>query len=506
MGWTVALAGNPNCGKTTLFNALTGENQYVGNWPGVTVEKREADCTLGNRPIRLVDLPGVYSLSPYSIEEEVARGFIEGKSCDAVLNIVDATCLERGLYLTLQLLEKGVAAVVALNMMDEAEKRGIHPDLEILSRELGAPVVAISARKRRGLEQLGRAVAEAAGSGRKSRPRLNYAPGAFPETDAGFVALAQARYDFIEKTLKKAGCPPRPYEGRMSDHIDRVLLHPLGALPAFGALVGALFFCTFGPPGEALRGLMEAVVALAQRGGGILMAGAPRWAASLVCQGVIGGVGGVLTFLPQILILFLGMALLEESGCMARGGVYGGSASAVSGAFRPVVYSHDYGPGLHGHRRHGRPGRGKSAGSAHDHSADALSFLRGQAAHLRAVCRGVFPGGAGADGGGDLRPGAIDDGRQRRGAAQNPFSGGTDAFRDGIGGLPAAHAAAGAAAAEGAGLGFFEPGGHCDFRHERGRMGHEFFHPGPYPGRGGGGFHPGPAGPPAGGNLCTPGL
>ena len=148
MGWTVALAGNPNCGKTTLFNALTGENQYVGNWPGVTVEKREADCTLGNRPIRLVDLPGVYSLSPYSIEEEVARGFIEGKSCDAVLNIVDATCLERGLYLTLQLLEKGVAAVVALNMMDEAEKRGIHPDLEILSRELGAPVVAISARKR----------------------------------------------------------------------------------------------------------------------------------------------------------------------------------------------------------------------------------------------------------------------------------------------------------------------------------------------------------------------
>ena len=135
MGWTVALAGNPNCGKTTLFNALTGENQYVGNWPGVTVEKREADCTLGNRPIRLVDLPGVYSLSPYSIEEEVARGFIEGKSCDAVLNIVDATCLERGLYLTLQLLEKGVAAVVALNMMDEAEKRGIHPDLEILSRE-----------------------------------------------------------------------------------------------------------------------------------------------------------------------------------------------------------------------------------------------------------------------------------------------------------------------------------------------------------------------------------
>ena len=165
MGWTVALAGNPNCGKTTLFNALTGENQYVGNWPGVTVEKREADCTLGNRPIRLVDLPGVYSLSPYSIEEEVARGFIEGKSCDAVLNIVDATCLERGLYLTLQLLEKGVAAVVALNMMDEAEKRGIHPDLEILSRELGAPVVAISARKRRGLEQLGRAVAEAAGRG-----------------------------------------------------------------------------------------------------------------------------------------------------------------------------------------------------------------------------------------------------------------------------------------------------------------------------------------------------
>ena len=150
----VALAGNPNCGKTTLFNALTGSNQYVGNWPGVTVEKKEGTAHIGDREVTVVDLPGIYSLSPYSMEEIVSRDFIIGEAPDCVIDIVDATNLERNLYLTAQLLELERPTVVALNFMDEVEKRGDKIDVDRLSKELGVPVVPITARTGEGIEQL----------------------------------------------------------------------------------------------------------------------------------------------------------------------------------------------------------------------------------------------------------------------------------------------------------------------------------------------------------------
>ncbi len=150
----VALAGNPNCGKTTLFNALTGSNQYVGNWPGVTVEKKEGTARLGDKTLTIVDLPGIYSLSPYSMEEIVARDFIIGEAPDCIIDIVDATNLERNLYLTVQLLELERPTVLALNFMDEVAKRGDQIDVERLSKELGIPVVPITARTGEGLEEL----------------------------------------------------------------------------------------------------------------------------------------------------------------------------------------------------------------------------------------------------------------------------------------------------------------------------------------------------------------
>ena len=158
MSITIALAGNPNSGKTTLFNALTGSNQYVGNWPGVTVERKEAHFDLKGEEATLVDLPGVYSLSPYSIEENITRHFIAQHAPDVVLNIVDATNIERNLYLTLQLMELERPVVIALNLMDELERRGIHPDCAALSRLLGAPVVPISAKKGQGFEALFEAI------------------------------------------------------------------------------------------------------------------------------------------------------------------------------------------------------------------------------------------------------------------------------------------------------------------------------------------------------------
>ena len=150
----IALAGNPNSGKTTLFNALTGSNQYVGNWPGVTVEKKEGTAHIGGREITVVDLPGIYSLSPYSMEEIVARDFIIGEGPDCIIDIVDATNLERNLYLTVQLLELERPTVLALNFMDEVEKRGDKIDVDRLSKELGVPVIPITARTGEGIEEL----------------------------------------------------------------------------------------------------------------------------------------------------------------------------------------------------------------------------------------------------------------------------------------------------------------------------------------------------------------
>ncbi len=362
MGRTVALAGNPNCGKTTLFNALTGMDQHVGNWPGVTVEKREAPWKNGKGNVQIVDLPGIYSLNAFSVEERVARDFVDGGGADVILNVADAACLERSLYLTLQLIERGARVLLVLNMIDAAERQGLRIDTTALSRELGVPVAAVSARTGRGIAELeatlekmldgketvcppDRLVSryepnmrrvlsglarESGGFGNASAliagdmPRTARQQSAIEglERAAGcdaFTALAKARYDFIERALA-ASCKVPEVRRSAGATADRLALHPLLAWPVFALIMAAIFFLTFGPPGAALRGLMESVIALASAGARRIMTAldSPAWANSLVVDGVIAGVGGVLAFLPQVLMLFMCMTVLEESGYMAR--------------------------------------------------------------------------------------------------------------------------------------------------------------------------------------------
>ncbi len=319
MKYTVCLAGNPNCGKTTLFNALTGSNQYVGNWPGVTVEKKEAKLRRDGDEIRVVDLPGVYSLSPYSIEEKIARDYIDSGAADVVIDIVDATNLERNLYLTLQLLERGNRVVIALNLMDELKKRGIGPDVARLSDAIGAPVAPISAKKNQGIDGLMALVARAAREKKEPAPRALRA-GEDDLADADLIALARARYDRIEKALSVAGFPRGTYKRTVSDAADGLVMNRYLAFPLFFAFMALMFVVTFGAPGEGLRLLMERVISLAGKGAALFLnaAHAPAWARSLAVDGVLAGVGGVLAFLPQILLLFFCMSVMEDSGYMAR--------------------------------------------------------------------------------------------------------------------------------------------------------------------------------------------
>ena len=376
----IALAGNPNCGKTTLFNALTGSNQYVGNWPGVTVEKKEGTAHIGDRTVTVVDLPGIYSLSPYSMEEIVARDFIIGEGPDCVIDIVDATNLERNLYLTVQLLELERPTVLALNFMDEVEKRGDKIDVARLSKELGVPVIPITARTGEGIEELMHTAHRQMHLGVTIEPddlyddythdihhRMgellhDYAYGAnlpahwasikLLEGDAivekaldlppdirtrleALVAeyenssdlgdretlIADSRYQYIQKvvgaSVVRGGVPG---ELTLSEKIDRVVTHRVLAIPLFLCTMLVMFVITFGPFGSWLSD-----------GVGAGMDALSRWLAptleglgvshvliSLVCDGIIAGVGGVLTFLPQIALLFLFLSFLEDSGYMSR--------------------------------------------------------------------------------------------------------------------------------------------------------------------------------------------
>ena len=379
--WRIALAGNPNCGKTTLFNALTGSNQYVGNWPGVTVEKKEGVAHFEEKDITVVDLPGIYSLSPYSMEERVARKFIIGEHPDAILNIVDATNLERNLYLTMQLLELERPMVLALNFMDEVEKAGDHIDVERLSQHLGIPVIPISARDGMGLEKLLETAHRQMHTGLTVEPdnlyddythEIHHRVGSVIH-DKAYAAeipahwasikliegdplveetlqlseeernqvetiaaeyeestplgdretlIADSRYRFIEAVVqtavKKAG---RNSDRSWTDRIDGIVTHKFWAFPVFLLMLAVMFWFTFGPIGAGLSNLMAACI---ENGvsplvrSGLESIGAVSWAVSLICDGVLMGVGGVLTFLPMIAILFLFLSFLEDSGYMSR--------------------------------------------------------------------------------------------------------------------------------------------------------------------------------------------
>ena len=376
----IALAGNPNCGKTTLFNALTGSNQYVGNWPGVTVEKKEGTARLGDKTLTVVDLPGIYSLSPYSMEEIVSRDFIIGEAPDCVIDIVDATNLERNLYLTIQLLELERPMVVALNFMDEVAKRGDKIDVARLSKELGIPVVPITARTGEGLEELLHTahrqmhlgctiepddlyddfthdihhrmgelihdyayaahlpahwasikllegddiVAKALGLPREVEDRLEKVVAEYENSsDLGDreTLIADSRYQYIEKVVSAAVVKGQAAgELTLSEKIDKVVTHRIFAIPLFLCTMLVMFAITFGPFGSWLSDLVGAGMdALSLWLEGVLTgAGVSRVLISLLCDGVIGGVGGVLTFLPQIALLFFFLSFLEDSGYMSR--------------------------------------------------------------------------------------------------------------------------------------------------------------------------------------------
>ena len=379
--WKVALVGNPNCGKTTLFNALTGSDQYVGNWPGVTVEKKEGTAKVGDVSFTVVDLPGIYSLSPYSMEELVARRFIIGEKPDAIINIVDATNLERNLYLTMQLLELERPMVLALNFMDEVEKTGDQIDCGKLSAHLGVPVIPISARDERNIDKLveeahrqmhtgltvepddlyddfthaihhrigdiihDRAyergipahwaaikllegdgeVADDLELGETTRRRIDQIATEYEassELGDRETLLADSRYRFVERvvrsSVKRRGGGGKP---TVTERIDAVATHKYFALPLFLAMMLAVFLITFSGPGawlsDGIAAFLEDVLCPGAAGW-LSSLGAPAWLTGLLVDGLISGVGGVLTFLPMIAVLFLFLSLLEDSGYMAR--------------------------------------------------------------------------------------------------------------------------------------------------------------------------------------------
>ena len=412
-----ALAGNPNSGKTTLFNSLTGATAHVGNWPGVTVDKREGSYRKLGEPIYIVDLPGIYSLSPYTPEEVISRNYILEEKPDCVINIVDATNLERNLYLTTQLLEIDVPVVVALNMSDVVRKNGDKIDAKSLSEKLGVPVVEISALKQENLDVLMQEAVKATNKERKGstiigdkdllhlindvqialelkgienplfhavklveldeletamHPDLVNTVNKFKATfknetfGSDFEALiADERYDYIAKNYATALTKAPKQKGEKgeekltkSDKIDKVLTHRIWALPLFAVIMFFIFHFTFsedlfflnrifgleianegwvnfftgmGYEGEPLGGIPSIGVWLQSWfgwatgslidlvGSGFEAAGvADSWYASLVCDGLLGGLDAVLSFIPQIMILFLFIAILEDSGYMAR--------------------------------------------------------------------------------------------------------------------------------------------------------------------------------------------
>ena len=401
-----ALAGNPNSGKTTLFNGLTGSTAHVGNWPGVTVDKKEGVYKKCPEPISVVDLPGIYSLSPYTPEEVISRNFILDEKPDCVINIIDATNLERNLYLSTQILEIDVPMVIALNMIDEVERNGDVIDAKKLEEKIGVPVVEISALKGKGLDELMTRAYEASRIPRKGRTVLDgtsivhligdckialegqkvdnalfhavklveldelevkmhpdsaYMVEEFKKTfeDDTFgtdfdAIIADARYKYITKNcsptlVKKVRSEDAPSR---SDKIDKVLTHKFWGIPIFLLILFALFHLTFSEnllflgaalpegwvalegtalegvfgdgginsPGVVLFNLLDlGTSSLGEAIAGAMEAGGvSEWAIGLVCDGMLGGVFAVLSFLPQILLLFLFFSILEDSGYMAR--------------------------------------------------------------------------------------------------------------------------------------------------------------------------------------------
>lgn len=373
----IALAGNPNAGKTTLFNALTGSNQFVGNWPGVTVEKKEGRLK-GHKDVIITDLPGIYSLSPYTPEEVVARNYLIGERPDAILNIIDGTNLERNLYLTTQLVELGIPVVCAVNMMDVVRKNGDKINIEQLSKELGCKTVKISALKGTGISEAAEAAVNAARSGEKSIPQhkfrgcvehalahieeavlhdvpeerqrwyavklferdekvcetLNISEDKKAHIEEDIAAaekemdddsesiITNERYICIAEMIKSCLKKKNKVGMTVSDKIDRIVTNRFLALPIFAAVMFIVYYVSITTVGgwatdwtndtlfgEWIPGAANSFLESVNCAG---------WLQSLIVEGIIGGVGAVLGFVPQMLVLFIFLAFLESCGYMAR--------------------------------------------------------------------------------------------------------------------------------------------------------------------------------------------
>ena len=382
MGIKIALAGNPNCGKTTLFNDLTGSNQYVGNWPGVTVEKKEGRLK-GHNDVVIQDLPGIYSLSPYTLEEVVARGYLVGEKPDAILNIIDGTNIERNLYLTTQLIELGIPVVMAVNMIDLVRKNGDKIDLKRLSQELGCRAIEISALKGEGSRQAAELAVQAAAEGKagelphvftgsvehaiahieesiqgKVEPRFLrwYAVKLFERDDKVQAELGldpellrhidehvadcekemdddaesiitNQRYAYINTVVSRAVKKKERTEHlTLSDKIDRIVTNRILALPIFAVIMALIYTIAMGSTGFSFGTmatdwtndvLFGEIVPPAVEGF-LTSIGCADWLVGLINDGIVAGVGAVLGFVPQMLVLFLMLSILEDIGYMAR--------------------------------------------------------------------------------------------------------------------------------------------------------------------------------------------
>ena len=373
MARTIALIGNPNCGKTTMFNALTGSNQYVGNWPGVTVEKKEGYLK-ENKEIKIVDLPGIYSLSPYTPEEIITRDFLMNEKPDVILNIIDASNIERNLYLTTQLMETNIPMVIALNMMDIVTKNGIKIQLSKLSKQLGCPIIETSALKQKGLKELMDAVlsvkklpaqptfnsdveillnqVETLVTSSVPQPLLRWYSIKLFERDPRVLEqlrlpqnlnielesliikceddheddsesiMTNERYEYISKLIASF-VKKTPQSGlTTSDKIDQLLTHRFLALPIFALIMWGIYYISITSIGTIATDWINDTIF------GELIQGnvasflesidTADWLIGLIVDGMIGGVGAVLGFVPQIMILFFLISILEDCGYMAR--------------------------------------------------------------------------------------------------------------------------------------------------------------------------------------------
>jgi len=374
---TIALVGNPNSGKTTLFNAITGSNQYVGNWPGVTVEKKEGKFKFEGNTYNVVDLPGTYSLGAFSEDEMVARDFILKGHPDVVINVVDATNIERNLYLTTQLLEMGAKVIVVLNMIDEAEARNIQFGIRTLSRKLGVPVVTTVASKRKGIDELIRETVKLINEKIDLKPlifygdkidgqikilkkflsdkALGYPPrwvaikliegdqeihdlvgeneflgsdnefksviSGIKENDVDYeLEIVNRRYEFVNDVVRASVIRPEEEVVTITDKIDKILIHKYFGLPIFILIMFVLFQLTFVIGEDWLGGFMETLVDIIGHSIEVFLVNinSPAWIIAFTTEGIIGGIGAIIEFIPLILVLYMLIGILEDSGYMAR--------------------------------------------------------------------------------------------------------------------------------------------------------------------------------------------